>query len=268
MIGCCIPKHNNNDEIPLDDEDNLNHYEVILIRIYGKNTEVLIDRKKEIENFKSLHKYGFAPKLLATFSNGLAYEFSNGKPLSKSDVYEEHIWRRIAQRMAEMHRDICAENDGLSLSQSPVLWSKIYKMFNLIPTKYSNPMKQQRYLNQFFLSVYSVNYSYQKSFFITFVSIQLTTVLLKIIRREELLPPIDELRNEFDRLYAAVSKINSPVVFAHNDLLLGNILHDPVSENKVTFIDYEYADYNFQAYDIGNHFAEFAGNAKSTDELQ
>lgn len=27
----------------------------------------------------------------------------------------------------------------------------------------------------------------------------------------------------------------------------------------VKFIDYEYADFNYQAYDIGNHFNEFAG---------
>lgn len=27
----------------------------------------------------------------------------------------------------------------------------------------------------------------------------------------------------------------------------------------VKFIDYEYADYNYQAFDIGNHFNEFAG---------
>lgn len=77
-------------------------------------------------------------------------------------------------------------------------------------------------------------------------------------RREELLPPIDEVRMEFDRLFAVVSKIKSPIVYAHNDLLLGNILYDSI-ENKVKFIDYEYAAFNFQAYDIGNHFTEFAG---------
>lgn len=113
---------------------------MILIRIYGKNTEVLIDRQKEIENFKSLHRYGFAPRLLGTFNNGLAYEYTDGKPLTKSDVYDEEIWRKIAQRMAEMHRDIkCNE------SNQPVLWTKINQLFDLIPTKYSNPVKQQRY---------------------------------------------------------------------------------------------------------------------------
>ena len=29
----------------------------------------------------------------------------------------------------------------------------------------------------------------------------------------------------------------------------------------VKFIDYEYADYNYQAFDIGNHFNEFAGRS-------
>ncbi|XP_031632931.1 ethanolamine kinase isoform X2 [Contarinia nasturtii] len=218
LIGCCIPKHNNNVDSSLSDDgdDNLNQYEVILIRIYGKNTEVLIDRQKEIENFKSLYRYGFASRLLATFNNGLAYEYTDGKPLTKTDVYDEQIWRKIARRMAEMHRDV----ESNKIDAQPMLWTKINKMFNLIPIKYSNPIKQQR--------------------------------------REELLPPIDELRTEFDRLFAVVSKINSPIVYAHNDLLLGNILYD-ASECLVQFIDYEYAAYNFQAYDIGNHFTEFAG---------
>lgn len=80
-----------------------------------------------------------------------------------------------------------------------------------------------------------------------------------INRREQLFPTLADMRKDFDQLYLAVKQIQSPVVFAHNDLLLGNILYDPSSESKVIFIDYEYADYNFQAYDIGNHFNEFAG---------
>lgn len=48
------------------------------------------------------------------------------------------------------------------------------------------------------------------------------------------------------------------MVFAHNDLLLGNVIYDS-SKNCVTFIDYEYADMNYQPFDIGNHFAEFQG---------
>lgn len=77
-------------------------------------------------------------------------------------------------------------------------------------------------------------------------------------RREKLLPTLAQLKTDFQQLYDVLNQIESPVIFAHNDLLLGNILVDERA-NKVRFIDYEYAAYNFQAYDIGNHFAEFAG---------
>lgn len=53
-------------------------------------------------------------------------------------------------------------------------------------------------------------------------------------------------------------KLKSPIVFCHNDLLLKNIIYDE-TKNKVTFIDFEYSDYNYQAFDIANHFCEFCG---------
>uniref|UniRef100_A0A674HP95 ethanolamine kinase n=1 Tax=Taeniopygia guttata TaxID=59729 RepID=A0A674HP95_TAEGU len=52
--------------------------------------------------------------------------------------------------------------------------------------------------------------------------------------------------------------LGSPVVLCHNDLLCKNIIYDSTQE-RVRFIDYEYTGYNYQAFDIGNHFNEFAG---------
>lgn len=141
-----MPRHNNNDDISLECDD-LSICDVILIRIYGKNTEVLIDRKKEISNFKLLHSYGFAPQLLGTFNNGLAYEYSDGEPLTKTSIYEEPVWRQVAKRMAEMHRDIQSNSlrgaSGKSDGQA-VLWTKIKSIFDLVPTKYTDPKKQSR----------------------------------------------------------------------------------------------------------------------------
>jgi ethanolamine kinase len=71
-------------------------------------------------------------------------------------------------------------------------------------------------------------------------------------------PSIEKLKAEFDELYSALVKAKSPVLFCHNDLLLGNVIYTE-SQEKVTFIDYEYAEPNFQAFDIGNHFSEFPG---------
>lgn len=69
---------------------------------------------------------------------------------------------------------------------------------------------------------------------------------------------VTKLRLEYERLKSYLSKTNSPLVFAHNDLLLGNIIYDK-DEDKIHFIDYEYASYSYQAYDIANHFNEFVG---------
>jgi len=59
-------------------------------------------------------------------------------------------------------------------------------------------------------------------------------------------------------LKTELSSAGSPIVFCHNDLLLANVIYN-AEKNTVTFIDYEYSNYNYQAFDIGNHFAEFAG---------
>ena len=76
-----------------------------------------------------------------------------------------------------------------------------------------------------------------------------------------------------------VEVLNMKSVFSHNDLLLQNIV---VTENqglillakpnfemchlralclldRAFFIDYEYGAFNYEAYDIANHFNEWAG---------
>lgn len=55
-----------------------------------------------------------------------------------------------------------------------------------------------------------------------------------------------------------LEKLNSPIVFSHNDLLYGNIIYDQ-EKGEASFIDYEYGCYAFRGFDIGNHFNEFAG---------
>ncbi|XP_050681871.1 LOW QUALITY PROTEIN: ethanolamine kinase 2-like [Leptidea sinapis] len=63
---------------------------------------------------------------------------------------------------------------------------------------------------------------------------------------------------EYERLKSHLMRTESPLVFAHNDLLLRNVIYYNC-QGIVSFIDYEYAAYNYQAYDIANHFNEFVG---------
>ncbi|XP_054568079.1 ethanolamine kinase 2 isoform X2 [Eptesicus fuscus] len=71
-------------------------------------------------------------------------------------------------------------------------------------------------------------------------------------------PKLEVLERELAWLKEHLSQLGSPVVFCHNDLLCKNIIYDS-TKGHVRFIDYEYAGYNYQAFDIGNHFNEFAG---------
>lgn len=85
-----------------------------------------------------------------------------------------------------------------------------------------------------------------------------TKLFFRYFRVKRNFLPIRQLKEEFSELYKHLVALNSPVVFCHNDLLLGNVIYEKASD-RITFIDYEYAGHNFQAFDIGNHFTEFAG---------
>ncbi|CBI28178.3 probable ethanolamine kinase isoform X2 [Vitis vinifera] len=68
----------------------------------------------------------------------------------------------------------------------------------------------------------------------------------------------EEVHNEVVELKELTDCLNSPVVFAHNDLLSGNLMLND-DEGKLYFIDFEYGSYSYRGFDIGNHFNEYAG---------
>ncbi|KAF4520781.1 hypothetical protein B566_EDAN011433 [Ephemera danica] len=190
--------------------------DVVLVRVYGKKTDLLIDRKAETRNLKVMHSAGYAPRLYATFNNGLAYEFVPGDTLTTETCHTPAIFPLVATMMARMHRLECGD-----APHEPMVWAKARHFINLAPDVFSKPDKQHRF--------------------------------------EELkLPSKEQLETELSLLESQLRPLNSPLVFSHNDLLLGNVVYDE-TKGAVTFIDYEYAAYNHQAFDIGNHFNEFAG---------
>ena len=65
--------------------------------------------------------------------------------------------------------------------------------------------------------------------------------------------------SELDFLNGKLKEIDGKVCFCHNDLNANNIfLKDSGLDlhNSVIFIDFEYCNYNFRGYDIGNFFIE------------
>ncbi|KAK2526607.1 Etnk2 [Columba guinea] len=194
--------------------------DAVLVRVYGRKTELLVDRETELRNFQVLHAHGCAPDLYCAFQNGLCYQFLPGIALGPSHVRDPHIFRLVAQEMARVH----AIHANGSLPK-PILWHKLHKYLTLVKTelspKVSNPSLQQD------------------------------------------VPSLEMLEHELAWMQDMLSQLGSPVVLCHNDLLCKNIIYDRTREH-VHFIDYEYTGYNYQAFDIGNHFNEFAGELGSS----
>ena len=75
---------------------------------------------------------------------------------------------------------------------------------------------------------------------------------------QKVIGSLDTLRGQYQWLRGVLKDSRSPLVFCHNDLLCGNLIYNE-DAGTVSFIDLEYADVNYSAYDIGNYFCEFAG---------
>ncbi|XP_021045737.1 ethanolamine kinase 1 isoform X1 [Mus pahari] len=190
--------------------------DVVLVRIYGNKTELLVDRDEEVKSFRVLQAHGCAPQLYCTFNNGLCYEFIQGEALDPQHVCNPAIFRLIARQLAKIHA-IHAHNGWIPKSN---LWLKMGKYFSLIPTGFADENINKRFLSE--------------------------------------VPSPQLLQEEMTWMKEILSSLGSPVVLCHNDLLCKNIIYNE-KQGDVQFIDYEYSGYNYLAYDIGNHFNEFAG---------
>lgn len=67
--------------------------DVVLVRIYGNKTELLVDRENEVKSFRVLHAHRCAPRLYCTFNNGLCYEFLQGTALEPEHIRSQPVYR-------------------------------------------------------------------------------------------------------------------------------------------------------------------------------
>lgn len=189
----------------------------VLVRVYGENTEVLIDRDTENRIFAELTDSGFGMRLLGQFANGRVEEWFDGsRTLEPDDLADPALSTLCAQRLCDLH------SQPVSGDRSPVLFTKLRLWLKIAQAcQFSSPSKARK--------VQAMN--------------------------------LDRVAEEITWLEACLRGVASPVVFAHNDALAGNILLGSASDGttRMELIDMEYGGYNTRGFDIGNHFCEFAG---------
>ncbi|CAK3986582.1 ethanolamine kinase [Lecanosticta acicola] len=213
--------------------------DAILLRAYGKGTDVLIDRERELRAHNLLAARGLAPPLLARFDNGFMYGFIAGHVCSAQDLRTPEIYRQVAKRLGQWHASLpisaitatpaldaeadqkhLAPKDGQSTRPYPNTWTVLQQWIHALPESTEEERVRKTVLN---------------------------VELAEMSERLGDTPGLEDGKG---------------YVFVHHDLLCGNVIVDESStakEKPVSFIDYEYATPGPAAFDIANHLAEWAG---------
>ncbi len=223
--------------------------DAVLLRAYGKGTDVIIDRERETQNHELLMRFGLAPELLARFENGMIYRYIKGAVTSPADLRKEEVYHAVARRLAEWHAVVpclpkeplhdVANGNGQAERRNSLLQEKID---HAAPSKVAPNVwtVMQKW-------VYALPQGTEAD----------------RIRQADLQK---ELQRIIDEYSSRLGLGKNSLVFAHCDLLSGNVIVRPkegvkaVEERtEVSFIDYEYAVPSPAAFDIANHFAEWGG---------
>ena len=201
-------------------DDSENSSSVKSVLVRIFGAEGMIDRDVENSTFAALSLQGLAPPYYGRFSNGRIEGWTEGmRPLKTSELSNPHVATHIARAMAELH---------CNFTIPPHLVEYHPRSPNL--------WKQ---LEEWYQQMLNSNFANQQD----------------RDRVEELC--ISKFRNELDWLRNEVI-VPSKIVFSHNDVLAGNVLYNEQTR-EIQLIDFEYGGMNFQAFDIANHFNEYAG---------
>jgi len=95
-------------------------YSNLILRIYGRQIEHLLDREAELEILRRLARKSIGPRLLGTFTNGRFEEFLHAQSLRPEDLRVPKTSDRIAKCMRELHD--CVELLPYEREGGPSVW--------------------------------------------------------------------------------------------------------------------------------------------------
>merc|ERR1712137_580644 len=210
----------------------------VLVRVFGKGGDCVIDRKTENDVFSELSEVGLCPKLLGIFENGRLEEFLQGRrtlePLEMLQNESPDFMRMVARQLAVFH-EFSPKSLGARVSQ---FWPTIHK-----------------YASQ----AAEVTFPAGSTKAEALAKLDIGRILAEIQILEMLVPSPqnDEgatlIAREHESIQRRAMEFLFSTHFTHMDLLSGNIMYSEVA-GDVRFIDFEYADYCYVGMDLANCF--------------
>jgi ethanolamine kinase len=161
--------------------------ESVAVKVFGDKTELVVDRAAESSAVAALAEAGFGPQVMATFCNGRAERFLHCHTLRPEQMTGPPYRARIAAALARFH---AVRPPAPHDPSRPALWPSV-----------------RRWLDE----AKALDWSPEA---------------VPDARKREGAARLDfaALERDVARIRAACELTRSPVVFAHNDLLSGNIL--------------------------------------------
>ncbi|XP_023739313.1 probable ethanolamine kinase isoform X3 [Lactuca sativa] len=135
-------------KVSVEEQDgNIVH---VTVRLYGPNTEYVIDRERELKAIHYLSAAGFGAKLLGVFGNGMVQSFIHARTLEPLDLRKPKLAAEIAKQLKRFHQ---VDIPG---SKEPQLWIDISKFFERASSlTFDDHEKQKRYSTISFKEVHT-----------------------------------------------------------------------------------------------------------------
>ena len=208
--------------------------EKIIIRLYGgklfkaENFNIMrhIGLEGEVLIFHTMDVNGIGPRLLGVFDGGRIEEYlEGGHTLSSNDLKNDDTTTTMASKLAKMHSLEMPFNknpkDFINIIRTRI--TQHWEHFKEVVKETKLPEGSPKELTELVESCYPFDWM--------------------------------ELIDWFEKTLPSI-KYRS--VFSHNDMNLANFLVFPnkSGDDKVTFLDFESAGYNYRGVDIGHHFRQ------------
>lgn len=197
--------------------------DAVVVRLFGPNTDIIINRKRVYELECYLEPYGLCKKIYAADEHSQIEEWIDGLAIDDgSKLYMDDSLRdAVAMEMAHLHSVNINSN---KFGTESVIWKSIDRFLSECESRLKCSTDED-----------GCTPAIQR---------------LRIVNFGQLRMMIKKIREECD-------EVVSPKVLGHGDILPGNVIR--LGNGRVRLMDFEYAGVMERGFDIANHFCEYAG---------
>ncbi|CAL9732812.1 choline kinase [Monosporozyma unispora] len=251
----------------------------LLLRIYGKNNDSIIDRDYELQILARLSIQNIGPSLYGCFENGRFEQFlENATTLTKEDIRDWNTSQRIARRMKELHSGVPLLK--AEFENGPASWQKIDKWVELIeehPNWISDDERIKFVFNCVNWTQFKTNIQKYKQWLFKSQSksplvfchndTQYGNLLFNspLINTPASQTPKSTVTSDSDDISDSMSSLSptsTQSLFPSTsnvslDKIINPTRQDQIQDKKLVVIDFEYSGPNPASYDLANHFSEW-----------